>query len=787
MTKKDNFIWVFGENLGSTANNNSYYFWKHIVNIKDEIDKFIVFEKNESTKEVYNSLSEYEKKFVLWKNSKKHYQKYFNADLFFVTLSYKDIVPTKLLFKNMEMQLKKPLIYLQHGTIGMKMVYYRGDAYWNNMFKFFVFTDDEYEYLQEYNNIAEYQLYKAKYHPRYGELLRKDEKYTNKNQILWFITWREYFGINAETDLFISHVKHVIESEKMREYLKNNNKILKICVHQFFNEKAFGELYKLSQERLVEIVHPRDVDVMDELNKSELLITDYSSVGYDFTFLNRPVILFQPDLLRYSEEREFYCEIDELNKFNITRPNKLIKTIVNETYDLNPFFKKSFPDNIDYAAIKENKHIDRFYNEFKEMQTNKITFIGLDYYNPSGSVNKTMNIAESLMKKGYLVDAISLRKPAQINFKIPYGMNITSIYTENDPSRKNKLNYLMHSLGSNYSYFKHDYRKEMIHPYCGSYLKNYMKHTKAKTIVSTRESIHLFLNDCTSDYVENRLYIRNPNDYGGEGKSQKLLEEIKKRDLKNNILISKRDLDKFENELNINISDYKFLEHDIIVDTQISDIADLYNQVIDSEIIEVENEEDILKQRDKIEKELDELDLPYIPEKLRYIGMAIIDFNEKDSEEMTNIIEFGKYLKENNIRDIALDVLGKGDYSEYFLDLIEENDLFTFINYRGLNRNPAYEIRIHDFLLELSSNPRFNTNYFMATLNYKKVFCLRNNEANEILGDIPNSFIESFDELCEEIYKLPDLSLRELRENHEKIYEKSLKGDIGEEFLEMIK
>ena len=38
-----NYIWIFGENHGSTANNNSYFFWKHVVNFRDEIDKYIVF------------------------------------------------------------------------------------------------------------------------------------------------------------------------------------------------------------------------------------------------------------------------------------------------------------------------------------------------------------------------------------------------------------------------------------------------------------------------------------------------------------------------------------------------------------------------------------------------------------------------------------------------------------------------------------------------------------------------------------------------------------------------
>ena len=786
MSKKDNFIWVFGENLGSTSNNNSYYFWKHVVNIRDNIEKYIVLEKNESNEKVYNSFSKHEQEFVLWKNSKKHYQKYFNADLFFVTLSYKDIIPEKLLFKKMELELKKPLIYLQHGTIGMKQVYYEGNAYWNNMFKFFVFTDDEFRYLNEYNKLAKHQLYMARYHPRYGELLRKDEKYANKNQILWFITWREYFGVNAETDMFMSHVKQVVESEELRQYLQNSKKILRICVHQFFNKNAFKDLYKYSKKGLIEIVHPGDVDVMDELNKSELLITDYSSVGYDFTFLNRPTILFQPDIQKYMEERDFYCKIEDLREYNIERPKKLVDTIINEEYDVNPFFKKSFPEQIDYDAIKANKHIDGFYDDFKRMQENKITFIGLNFFESTEIVNKTMNLAEKLMKKGYFVDMISLMKPFLTNYKIPYGLNVTSLDIEGDPSRRNRISKLSHKSDSNYSYLKFDYKKEAVHPYAGHYLKEFMKNTKAKTVVSTRESLHLFLNDCTSKHVKNKIYIRNPTDYCRKDLSGNLIDEIKKLNLKNNIILSPKDIDAF-NELGIQISDYKIIKDEFIASNQISDLVDLNSNLLDCDLKPLPVDKKLFSTDKKVRFEYTLLHDIYLEEKIRYVGATVLDLNEKDSEEMNNIIEFGKYLKENDIKDISLDVYGVGCYSDYFLDLIEKNDLFSYVNYRGFNQELVLDLRFHDFILDLSTNPRFNTTYMMGIMNYKKIFCMKNFETVRIMEDIPNSYFESFDELCSEIYKLPEISIKDLRDNYLKIYEKYSNSTIADEFLSMLK
>ena len=49
----ENYIWLFGENRGNTANNNSFYFWKEVCNIKDGIDKYYVMYKNKQNKKVY--------------------------------------------------------------------------------------------------------------------------------------------------------------------------------------------------------------------------------------------------------------------------------------------------------------------------------------------------------------------------------------------------------------------------------------------------------------------------------------------------------------------------------------------------------------------------------------------------------------------------------------------------------------------------------------------------------------------------------------------------------------
>ena len=112
----NNYIWIFGENQGLTANNNSYYLWKYAVNIKDDIEKYFVLDKTESNKKIYNTLSKYEKKFILWKNSLKPHRKFKKADLFFITHNPNDIAPVKLINQSIDIELTKPIIHLQSGV-----------------------------------------------------------------------------------------------------------------------------------------------------------------------------------------------------------------------------------------------------------------------------------------------------------------------------------------------------------------------------------------------------------------------------------------------------------------------------------------------------------------------------------------------------------------------------------------------------------------------------------------------------------------------------------------------
>ena len=753
MGNKQNYIWIFGENEGYTADNNSYYFWKEVVNIKDGIDKYLVIEKNEKTTPVYNKLTDHEKQFIIWKDSQQHLKIYYEADLFFVTLSYRDVVPTEYHIDD-EFSILRSLIYLGHGTTGMKRIEYRGTSYWNKLFRFLTYNPQE---LVKNNDFAEYQIIYAPYQPRYGELVRKDEK-CDKNQILWFITWREYFEISSEREIFSKQVVDVLKSEELKDYLKENNLILKLCVHQFFDEKIFKDIYKNEQKGLIEIVHSKNIDVMNELVKSKLLITDYSSIAYDFTLLERPVLLYQPDLDTFNETRGFYCDVEDLEANNIETSEELINSIISDSAEVNPFFRDIFPDEIDYESVKSNLHIRDMYNDFVSLQKNKVTILGLNFYEHSNIVSSTMTLTEELLKSNYLVELISLHRNER-RFTQPNGLNMIQFNDIGLHSKSEKIKYKLFNRNED-SYLKDDYYVDRFHPHTAYTTKKMLRDIRSKTVISTQLPLHQYLNESKSEYLKNKVYFFHPpQEYAG---NQSLLKDLA---IEKSIFLDEEDISYYENHLNLKISGSELIFDSGIADNQILNPINLDSQFLD------ENYELIINDKEDIDDEelLEEYELLHtLNPRIRktYIGISFLSINKSNLDNLNKLIDFGNYLKENEINDIKIQVIGKGDYIIEFIDLIIQNDLSDYIMYVNSNFNVVNELRKRDFLLDLENNPKYSINYFLGPLNYTKVFCTKNQKSIEVFEDIPNTFIESYEWLVDQIHNLPKINFKELDDNY---------------------
>ena len=86
-------------------------------------------------------------------------------------------------------------------------------------------------------------------------------------------------------------------------------------------------------------------DINELMISSDILITDYSSVMFEFSYMKRPVFLYCRDLENYTKtDRGLYFDIKKLPFIFVENNQELISSINNFNYDkylkdLNNFFE----------------------------------------------------------------------------------------------------------------------------------------------------------------------------------------------------------------------------------------------------------------------------------------------------------------------------------------------------------------------------------------------------------------------------------------------------------------
>ena len=161
----------------------------------------------------------------------------------------------------------------------------------------------------------------------------------SKKIILYAPTWRDNqhkasVGYTYETK---------IDFEKLRSALGEEYVILfrahYLVANTFDFEKYGGFVFDVS-----------DIDDINELYViSDMLITDYSSVFFDYAILERPIIFYMYDLDEYRDDiRGFYLSLDELPGEVVTTEPALIKAVENDMFSIHKGVYKEFNKKFNY-------------------------------------------------------------------------------------------------------------------------------------------------------------------------------------------------------------------------------------------------------------------------------------------------------------------------------------------------------------------------------------------------------------------------------------------------------
>lgn len=136
-----------------------------------------------------------------------------------------------------------------------------------------------------------------------------------KKIILWAPTFRKSVSMNMQDTVKerpILPIVNIMEFRKLNEYLKAFEVKIVVKLHP---EQDLSKYDLVDMDNFILLSHQeflkRGMDLYRFMKQCDAMITDYSSIFYDFLLLDRPIGFTEDDIEDYAEKRGFAMDLDE--------------------------------------------------------------------------------------------------------------------------------------------------------------------------------------------------------------------------------------------------------------------------------------------------------------------------------------------------------------------------------------------------------------------------------------------------------------------------------------------
>ena len=363
LNKKNREIYLIGERKNE-AKDNGYHLFKYVRNEHPEDQFYYVIEKDSKDLNKISGLGN-----IIYYDTLKHYI-YYVMSKKLICAHVGSCTPDAAICWILEEKkiIKKYKIFVQHG-ITKELI--PSLMYENTGFNEFICgAKPEYEFVKKEFGYKEDSV-------KYLGFCRFDNlhNFVVKNQILIMPTWRKWIPSATwtsnetkekivkeflETDYYKNY-NELINNDELIYYLEKNN--MRTIFYLHYEMQGYRELFKSKSDRVI-IGDDKSYDVQELLKESKLLITDYSSIAFDFAYMKKPIIYFQFDREEYDKkhyskgyfdyERDgFGIKVNDINR--LVKGLKLVK--IND---------KKYIDKVDkFFEIYDGQNCERTYDEIK--------------------------------------------------------------------------------------------------------------------------------------------------------------------------------------------------------------------------------------------------------------------------------------------------------------------------------------------------------------------------------------------------------------------------------------
>jgi hypothetical protein len=302
-SRKD--TWIIGERGGYGGDDSSYFFFRWMREHHPERKSYFIVSKKHLTR-IHPDL----RPWVLIQGSFQHYRRLYKAAVTVFNFSGVDLaLDWKLL--GLLRQLPKPLVrvFLNHGVTAIHQVsrhwlFERMSAHFEEHDIFTVSSDAE-------KRIFVDKMGHPESTPRVTGITRLDglsgtqPAQGSTKGVLYIPTWRPWLRYGTSEALigsrFYSEVFQLLHDPDLHALLEEHNASLTMLTHHVF-QPFVSQLKALGLHR-VTILDMHSQDIQAHLRDAHLLITDYSSISFDFVYMNKPVLYYQFDQSEFYQSR----------------------------------------------------------------------------------------------------------------------------------------------------------------------------------------------------------------------------------------------------------------------------------------------------------------------------------------------------------------------------------------------------------------------------------------------------------------------------------------------------
>jgi len=214
---------------------------------------------------------------------------------------------------------------------------------------------------------------------KYNKEILLNDKNTNNftnRSILFMFTWRDMKKNKKISGDYINNSILLLSDLKLKEIIKQYNIVLYFTFHRFILNK-YKKKYKAIISNNAYINYIDQNEISDCLSKTNLVVSDFSSIIFDFMYRRKPFIIYIPDAnepqIKNIYKEDYYNLIESLKNGTFYFENKFfdINSVVEKIiyYIKNDFnIEEKLLEFYDSFELKQEESINNFINYLHNLQ-----------------------------------------------------------------------------------------------------------------------------------------------------------------------------------------------------------------------------------------------------------------------------------------------------------------------------------------------------------------------------------------------------------------------------------